>query len=308
MIRTSSTRDRPAAGPAVPADTQKSGSGHTSSGRSCLTGFRIAYCSTGNGLITIIQKKVLNACCPDCDDTGGQNCIPPYNHFSFCTANIPGSSMACVKRDFDAVAKTWDEDPGRVKMAHDVAKAICEKLRLTKDMDVLDFGCGTGLLTLRLQPSVRSITGADSSQGMIDILSEKIREQGFENVTARHVNLDKGGVLDGQYDLVVSSMTLHHVPEIQPLLDQFAEILKPAGLLAIADLDSDEGKFHDSNEGIFHFGFDRCIMAKYFERAGFENVRNRTAAVMAKPAPEGGSRTFTVFLMTGRKRKDEKGL
>ena len=209
--------------------------------------------------------------------------------------------MTGVKRDFDAVAKTWDENPGRVKMAHDVATAIRDTLRLTKDMDVLDFGCGTGLLTLQIQPFVRSVMGADSSQGMIDILSAKVKEQGLKNVTARHVDLDKGGVLDGQYDLVVSSMTLHHVPEIQPLIDRFARILKPAGVLAIADLDCDEGKFHESNEGIFHFGFDRCAMMKHFEKAGFEKVRNRTAAIVAKPVPEGGSRTFTVFLMTGRK-------
>jgi 2-polyprenyl-3-methyl-5-hydroxy-6-metoxy-1,4-benzoquinol methylase len=221
--------------------------------------------------------------------------------FSFCTANIPEMTMAGEKRDFDAAAKTWDENPGRVKMAHDVAKVIRATVPLTPAMDVLDFGCGTGLLTLQLQPLVHSVTGADSSQGMIDILSAKIRQQGIRNVTARHVDLDKGGVLDGQYDLVVSSMTLHHVPEIQPLIDRFATILKPSGILAIADLDSDEGKFHESNEGVFHFGFDRCIMQKHFGRAGLSEIRNRTAAMMAKPMADGGSRTFTVFLMTGKK-------
>jgi 2-polyprenyl-3-methyl-5-hydroxy-6-metoxy-1,4-benzoquinol methylase len=209
--------------------------------------------------------------------------------------------MTGVKRDFDAAAKTWDENPGRVKMAHDVAAAIRDTLHLTKDMHVLDFGCGTGLLTLQLQPAVHSITGVDSSQGMIDILSAKIREQGLENVTALHVDLDNGGVLEGQYDLVVSSMTLHHIPDVRAMIGRFAKILKPSGLLAIADLDCDEGKFHDSNEGIFHFGFDRCAMMKYFEKAGFENVRNQTAAIVVKPAPEGGTRTFTVFLMEARR-------
>jgi ubiquinone/menaquinone biosynthesis C-methylase UbiE len=210
--------------------------------------------------------------------------------------------MTGKKRDFDAAAKTWDENPGRVKMAHDVAKAIRDTIPLKPDMDVMDFGCGTGLLALQLQPAVHSIMGVDSSQGMLDILSAKIRENGMKNVTTQHIDLDNGGVLDGQYDLVVSSMTLHHIPDIQPLFDHFARILKPAGLLAIADLDCDEGKFHESNDGIFHFGFDRCTMMKHFERAGFEKVRNRTAAIVAKPAPDGSTLMFTVFLMTGRKR------
>jgi 2-polyprenyl-3-methyl-5-hydroxy-6-metoxy-1,4-benzoquinol methylase len=209
------------------------------------------------------------------------------------------------KRNFDTAAKTWDEDPGRVKMAHDVARAIRDAIPLRPDMDVLDFGCGTGLLTLQLQPLVRSVMGVDSSQGMIDVLEAKIRAQGLKNVKTRLVDLDKGGVLDGQYDLVVSSMTLHHIPGIQPLIDRFATILKPKGILAIADLDCDEGKFHDSADGVFHAGFDRCVMLKHFESAGFENVRNRTAAVIAKPSPSGGSRTFMVFLMTGRKLAEE---
>jgi 2-polyprenyl-3-methyl-5-hydroxy-6-metoxy-1,4-benzoquinol methylase len=215
-------------------------------------------------------------------------------------------SMTGEKRDFDAEAKTWDENPVRVKMSQDVAKAIRDSIPLRADMDVMDFGCGTGLVALQLQPSVRSITGVDSSQGMVDILTAKVRQQGLKNVTARHVDLGKGTVLDGQYDLVVCCMTLHHVPDIEPLLKQFADVLKPSGLLAIADLDCDEGKFHESNEGVFHFGFDRSAMLKHFEQAGFENVRNRTAALvpgMAKPLPDGSIRTFTVFLMTGRKRR-----
>ncbi|MDD4138360.1 MAG: methyltransferase domain-containing protein, partial [Methanoregula sp.] len=75
--------------------------------------------------------------------------------------------MTGEKRDFDSAASTWDEDPGRVKMAHDVARAIRETVTLRPDMDVLDFGCGTGLLALNLQPHIRTITGVDSSQGML---------------------------------------------------------------------------------------------------------------------------------------------
>lgn len=66
------------------------------------------------------------------------------------------------KRDFDKAAATWDEDPRRVKLAEDVAAAILREAVLSKDMDALDFGCGIGLVTLKLQPYVRSITGADS--------------------------------------------------------------------------------------------------------------------------------------------------
>jgi len=210
--------------------------------------------------------------------------------------------MTGEKRDFNAAAATWDEDPGRVKMAHDVARAIRETVKLSPDMDVLDFGCGTGLLTLALQPQVRTITGADSSQGMLDILDAKIKKQGLATVKTRLIDLDPGDRLDWQYDLVVSSMTFHHIRDVQPLLGQAARVLKPGGQIAVADLDCDDGKFHDSNEGVFHFGFDRCIMMKHFEAAGFGSVRNRTAAIRVKSLPSGETRAFTVFLMTGQKQ------
>jgi ubiquinone/menaquinone biosynthesis C-methylase UbiE len=210
--------------------------------------------------------------------------------------------MAEKKRDFDAEAATWDENPGRVKMAHDVARAIIETTKPGPAMDVLDFGCGTGLLTLALQPHIRTITAVDSSQGMLDVLDAKIRAQKLANVRTRLVDLDRGDELPGVFDLVVSSMTFHHIRDTGMLLDLMAGVLKPSGRIAIADLDADEGKFHDISEGVFHNGFDRCAMLKSFEAAGFSSVRNRTAAIVSKPSPSGEMRTFTVFLMTGKKR------
>jgi len=209
--------------------------------------------------------------------------------------------MTGEKRDFDAAAATWDENPGRVRMAHDVARAILGTIRPGPAMDVLDFGCGTGLLTLALQPHVRTIIAVDSSQGMLDVLNKKIKAQDIKNVRTRHVDLEKGDELPGTFDLVVSSMTFHHIRDTGMLLDRMASVIRPAGRIAVADLDSDEGKFHDSNEGVFHFGFDRHTMRKSFESAGFVSVRNRTAAILQKPGPDGGMRSFTVFLMTGEK-------
>ena len=205
------------------------------------------------------------------------------------------------KHNFDQEATGWDQAPGRVKMAQDIAKSMMREITLTPDMDVLDFGCGTGLLTFALQPFVRSITGADSSRGMLDVFQTKIKEKHLSNVKADYLDLDKGGVLDGSYHLVVSSMTMHHVKNISPLLKQFYSILLPSGQLAIADLDSDEGRFHSNNDGVFHFGFDREDLHRMIIGAGFRDVQQQTAAQVEKPVGEDGIRLFTMFLMTGHK-------
>jgi ubiquinone/menaquinone biosynthesis C-methylase UbiE len=205
------------------------------------------------------------------------------------------------KRDFDQDAAKWDQVLGRVKVARDIAQSMLREISLTPDMDVLDFGCGTGLLTLALQPFVRSITGVDSSCGMLDVFKTKIKEQNLNNVKANYIDLDKGNILKGSYHLVVSSMTLHHIKNISPLLKQLYSILLPSGRLAIADLEPDDGQFHGNNDGVFHFGFNREELRLKFMDAGFQNIRTLQAAEIEKPVGDGKSRLFTIFLMTACK-------
>ena len=209
--------------------------------------------------------------------------------------------MSREQRDFDQEAATWDENPARARLASDVAAAIRAEVTLTPDMDVLDFGCGTGLVTFQLQPHVRFVTGVDSSQGMLDVVHAKVARMGVTNVRTRHLHLEKGESLEGRFHLVVSSMTLHHVKEIRPLLDQFRQVLVPAGQLCLADLDPDDGQFHANKDGVFHFGFDRAALRRTCEEAGFIDVHDRTAAEVTKPTSAGPTRTFSVFLIVGRK-------
>jgi ubiquinone/menaquinone biosynthesis C-methylase UbiE len=212
--------------------------------------------------------------------------------------------MNAEKRNFDKEAASWDENPGRVKLAQDVANAISKQINLTPKMNVLDFGCGTGLLTLKIQPFVRSITGVDSSQGMLDIFNMKAAKLKLNRVNAVLIDLDKGDILTGNYNLVLSNMTLHHIKKNEPLFNQFYNITAPGGYLCIADLDMDNGKFHNDNTGVFHFGFSRTSLRKIFTETGFDNVKDITAAEVVKPTVDGEIKTFTVFLMTGQKSLD----
>jgi len=211
--------------------------------------------------------------------------------------------MGREKWNFDKEAASWDKSPDRVKLANDIANALSDEKILTPDMDVLDFGCGTGLLTLQLQPLARFVTGVDSSQGMLGVLKAKIenRSMTMNNIKIQYLDLEKGDVLDGSFDLIICSMTLHHVKEIRPLLDQFYRITAPRGYLCIADLDPDNGQFHGDNDTVFHHGFDRAMLRQAFMDVGFDNIRDRTAANVMKPTPDGSMRSFSVFLMTGRK-------
>ncbi|MBL0226349.1 MAG: class I SAM-dependent methyltransferase [Geobacteraceae bacterium] len=209
--------------------------------------------------------------------------------------------METVTRDFNKVAATWDEEPRRVKLAGDIAVSIAQNIPLTPSMDVLDFGCGTGLLTLNLQPQVRTITGVDSSEGMLDKLRAKTERLELANVSAHYKNLDSGDILEGAFHLVTSCMTFHHFRDIESLLNSFYSIILPSGHIAIADLDLDDGQFHDDSTGVFHNGFDRAKLQRLFEKAGFVDVTCRTATSISKSTAAGALQEFTIFLMTARK-------
>jgi 2-polyprenyl-3-methyl-5-hydroxy-6-metoxy-1,4-benzoquinol methylase len=205
------------------------------------------------------------------------------------------------KKDFDKEAAQWDANPGRMKLAHDVADAIIREVLPTGEMDALDFGCGTGLVTMRLQPLVRSIKGMDSSRGMLAVLESKVRSQGLVNVRTKFLDLEHGGKVEGQYGLIVSSMTLHHVPDPAALIAQLSAALLPRGILAVADLDAEDGSFHGDNTGVLHLGFDRVLVKGLFEKTGLTAVREVTAAVVAKEIEGKGKREFPVFIIIGMK-------
>lgn len=195
------------------------------------------------------------------------------------------------KRDFDAAALNWDEEPRRVKVAGDIAAAIHGNIPLSKEWDALDFGCGTGLVTLQLAPSLRAITGIDSSAGMLDRLGAKIQSAGFSNVRTELCDLGKGELPTGRYHLITSAMTLHHIEKIVPLLQSLKTLLHPGGRIALADLESEGGRFHDDPTGVFHHGFSAEELSDMLAAAGFSSISVNTATKISK-----GDQAFPVLL------------
>ena len=180
---------------------------------------------------------------------------------------------------FDQAADTWDLAEPRVALALGVAKAIRERVALSRTLEVLDFGCGTGLVTLALAQAVGAITGADSSPAMLEVLAEKAQALGIA------VGLQP-----------VSSMTLHHLADIPALFGHFAAHLRPGGRVALADLDTEDGGFHAEASGVHHQGFAREQIQAWLQEAGFQEVRLETATVARRE-----ERDYPVFLATARK-------
>lgn len=209
-----------------------------------------------------------------------------------------------MKRDFDKVAVSWDDEPRRVKLAGDLARVIIREVELTRKMDLLDFGCGTGLISLHLQPHVRSLRGVDTSAGMLEVFQGKLKERGITNVSTVLLDPARETRIDGGFHLVASGMTMHHIADVGALFKEFYRILLPGGQVCIADLDAEDGSFHSDKTGVMHFGFDRPQMASMLASAGFVEIGQMTAARIIKDDETQKKREYTVFLMTARKEAD----
>ncbi|WP_270888299.1 class I SAM-dependent methyltransferase [Pedococcus sp. 5OH_020] len=199
---------------------------------------------------------------------------------------------------FDDQAATWDDDPGHEERQVAVAKAIHEAVNLTPRMSAVDVGGGTGRLSILLADRVGSVVVTDPSAGMVQVARERIEAAGLSDrlhAVQTDLAMDR---LEGAYDVVWSSMALHHVRDLDALLRSVAGLLVDGGRLAVADLDEDpDGAFHaDKVDFDGHHGFDRRRLAEQLARAGFADVSFMDATTILK-----GGREFGVFLCTATK-------
>jgi tRNA (cmo5U34)-methyltransferase len=204
---------------------------------------------------------------------------------------------------FDIAATNWDQEKRRIELAKAISGRIA-LLPLHAGMLAMEYGCGTGLVGLDLAPRLASLVAADASPGMLEILKAKISEQGIRNIFPRLLDLHHDDCAQ-EFDLIFSAMTLHHLADADLILTKFFQSLKPGGIIALADLDEEDGSFHQDNpEGVIHHGFNREKLSGDLERIGFSSVQVSTVHTILKKSGQGRERPYPVFFMTAVKEKN----
>ncbi len=202
--------------------------------------------------------------------------------------------------NFDERAKDWDSDPKKVERARVTADAIRNAVQLSKSMNALEYGCGTGLLSFALQEDLGQITLADTSKGMLDVLGEKIANSGVTNMHPIRLDLSTDSLPAVKYHITYSLMVLHHIHDARGILNRFYDVLEPNGYLIVADLDKEDGSFHTDGTIDVHMGFEQSELRKWVEDAGFGNIQFSTVYEIRKEI-DGKEKTFPVFLMVAQK-------
>lgn len=158
-------------------------------------------------------------------------------------------------------AATWDENSAVQLYAEAANRSLAAVLqREGKSLaacDVLDFGCGTGLLTGLLVPHARSVVGLDSSPAMLERFRTKVEAAGWANVRVEAGPLPEAD----RFDLIVASSVLGFVPDLASTVALLASHLREGGLLVQWDWESKPG---DSD------GVSREGMRAAYEAAGLD--------------------------------------
>ncbi|HEX2850982.1 MAG TPA: class I SAM-dependent methyltransferase [Acidimicrobiales bacterium] len=193
---------------------------------------------------------------------------------------------------FDERAATWDDDPAKIARAAEVAAAIRDAVALDRSARMLEYGAGTGLVTEALLDDVGEVTLADTSAGMREVMQRKVEAGVLRDARVWDVDLSSGPVPDETFDVIVTSMALHHIPEVDAVLSAFATLTAAGGHVCIVDLEEEDGSFHgDGFDG--HHGFARPWLEERLRAAGFGDVAFRTVGDVVRPTG-----TYPLFLAT----------
>lgn len=149
--------------------------------------------------------------------------------------SLEGLDDAEVARGFDRVAAM----PQMRLLRWYVSRRA---LRMVRSGSALDLGCGPGHLALRLarQAPGLDVTGLDLADDMLSRATSCAQAAGIgSRVRFRKGNVEDIPFSDTSFDLVVSTLSLHHWAEPVAALDEIARVLKPGGAFIIFDLRRD---------------------------------------------------------------------
>jgi len=174
------------------------------------------------------------------------------------------------KNVFEQMAKRYDSED-RIELAKVIVKEVKPKLQNSQSKSLIDYGSGTGLISLELTDMVDSITLVDSSEQMLEVAKAKISKKGITNSTVLYSDFTKETV-DLKADIVLISLVLLHIPDTKKILQELYNVLNYGGKLIIIDFDKNDKVDHPK----VHNGFSHEELKKVLSETGFKSIEIKT--------------------------------
>lgn len=156
------------------------------------------------------------------------------------------------------------------------SEIVLNYLSPKKGDKILDIGCGNARDIVYIVEKGAEVTGIDISEGMIVEAKKDLEVLGYKNITLEVGDATNLDYADNQFDKVLCSEVIEHIPNADKALDEICRILKPGGKLVLS-----------TPNPVSWYGFDRYIIwEKIFRKEWphpFDNWRSlRELSVMTK--------------------------
>ena len=169
-----------------------------------------------------------------------------------------------MEHHFNHKAESFDS-PKNIFIADLIRQEVEKQIVDFSDKRILDFGGGTGLVSLPLAAQSKSVTLVDISDKMLDQARLKVEKQAIENVYLLQQDL-LTKPLNQLFDIIVVSRVLHHMPNVEKTLAMFRNHLVEDGQLFIADF---------VKTGVNHHGFHLDELEENLSQNGFLPIKSQ---------------------------------
>jgi ubiquinone/menaquinone biosynthesis C-methylase UbiE len=193
---------------------------------------------------------------------------------------------------FSSAAGQWDRL--REELFGPNSHLIALGALLDPSLVIGDFGCGTGVVSAWLSLFCERIIAVDASKEMLEAARENL--VGHKGVQLRHGSLEQLPVSDGEVDVALMMLVLHHLPEPKRVLAEAARALKPGGRLLVVDMMPHDREEYRQTMGHIWLGFSEKQMVQWLHATGFKEVRWRAIP------PESKAKGPSLFVASARRK------
>lgn len=194
---------------------------------------------------------------------------------------------------FSKASGQWDKL--RAELFGQAFHAQAALALLDGTLRVGDLGCGTGQLSALVAPHVGAVVAVDGSTDMLQAARARLAD--CPNVEVRRGALEALPIDDGQLDVAVLALVLHHLPDPARAIAEAARVLTPGGRLLVVDMLPHERTEYRQQMGHVWLGFAEAQIRRWLDAAGFTGLR--LAALPVEPSAKGPALFRAVAVRTG---------
>lgn len=173
-------------------------------------------------------------------------------------------------RFFNEIAPSWDRLKADIIGDFDLNHALMARIHPCAKS--VDLGCGTGALMGQMAERVSEVVGVDSSPNMLKEAEKRLQntDGAFDLRLGELEHLPMG---DGEVDLAVISLALHHLDKPELAVKESARVVSEGGRLLVAEFERHEDESLRDRFGDRWLGFSAEELTQWMVAADFSNIK-----------------------------------